>query len=93
LHAAEVKHPETYKQLMVDKKLRVAFTLLDASFKETIAKIDLLETKINRRGIYSYERNERTKAYCLKQLQTEEKWLTKFKIKECTRANYEKHLK
>ncbi len=93
LHYAESNHPETYKALMADKNLRVAFTLLDASFKETIAKTDLLEAKIKRKSIYSYDSNDHVKAYCQKQLLTEEKWLTKFKVKDCTRANYQKHLK
>jgi hypothetical protein len=95
LRTAKANHPETYKELMANSNLRVAYTLLDAEFKttnENLTRVSaIIEKKTGRDSMEYYEKTYA--AYPKKLVEKEKGTLDAFRVKGVTKGNYFTFLK
>lgn len=86
LEWGQKNRPVVYKEIMDNKNLRIAFTLLDDGFLEDIKELENIAMKYSS---WSYEYNEGEYAQYLKLiLKDHEKTLIKFKISDVNNQNY-----
>jgi hypothetical protein len=90
LHTAKANYPEKYSELLGNNNLRLAYTLLDADFKETVDNLKRTSSLVQEQTGYDYLAfNEKTYAANPKQMLTKEKnYLESFKVKGATKSNY-----
>lgn len=95
LRTAKADHNDLYKDMMANTNLRVTYTLLDASFKETIDNLKRTSAIVEKKtGTDALAYNEKTyAAYPKKLLEKEKTTLDAFKVKGVTKANYFTYLK
>lgn len=79
LQYAELKHPEIYKQILENKNLRVAFSLIDKRFTQLVDEVQASKKLMSGYSFYS-------KPY-IRPIDLET--LDKFRIKEVTMENYD----
>ncbi|HLG02508.1 MAG TPA: hypothetical protein VI731_02865 [Bacteroidia bacterium] len=90
LRAAKNQHPEIHQELLANKNLRVAFTLLDAGFKETNEQLKDISSKIkSATGTDHLASNELQYAAPAKKMLPKEKaTLDSFRVKGVNKTNY-----
>ncbi|HEU4717961.1 MAG TPA: hypothetical protein VFU15_09005 [Bacteroidia bacterium] len=90
LHEAKLKHPDDYKAIMANTNLRVAYTLVDAEFAQTITDLKRTSAIVQKKTGTDYlAYNEKTYAAYPKELLVKEKtYLDAFRVKGVTNSNY-----
>jgi hypothetical protein len=90
IHTAKASYPEKYKELMANTNLRVAYTLIDANFKENIDNMkrtgDILQGKTGN-DYFAFNEKQYT-VYPKKLLEKEKIYLDAFRVKGVTQGNY-----
>lgn len=95
LKTAKADHKDVYDDMMANTNLRVAYTLLDASFKESVESLKrtaaILEKKTGNDQLGVYEKTY--EKYPRELLEKEKPGLDAFRIKGVTQSNYFTFLK
>ncbi len=92
LEYAEKQYPAMHAKFMANKNLRVAFTLNEVNFQNTIAKLAALDKKLENSEISEFDSKTGYGTFTKEELPKHESTLQSFRVKGVTTVNYKTFL-